>query len=149
MNIIADTCFWISLCDKTQSNHDEMVQILERIVKDGRHSIVVPHPVLYETLCTDFVKKYQEATLLTKLYFPLAAKISDADYLEEAYRTIEMQSCLRNGTASMVDVVIMLMVEKRENNIGAVLTTNGRDFGVFCQKHCIPMIDSLAVFQAI
>lgn len=149
MNIIADTCFWISLCDDSQPNHCEVVQIFDKIIRDGRHRIVVPHPVLYETLCTEMVKKTRVVLSLIERYFPLAERISDSDYVEEAYTAIENQAAMKDTTASMVDFVIMLMAERRDNNIGAILTANSRDFGGFCRKHCIPMIDRMAVLLAV
>lgn len=51
MIILADTCFWISLCDPTEHDHSETVAMMEKILRDNNHTILVPHPVLYETLC--------------------------------------------------------------------------------------------------
>ena len=148
MNILADTCFWISLCDSTETDHLETVSMMGKILRDKYHTIMVPHPVMYETLCSNMVKKPEQVKLLTK-YFANVVKISDADYVEKAYRLVEEQANRNNGTASMVDIAIMLMADDAKNNVKAILTRNGRDFSIFCRKHNIPMIDGMSILNAI
>lgn len=148
MNILADTCFWISLCDPTEHDHADVVAIMEKIMGDKTHKILVPHPVLYETLCSDMVKKPKQVLLLSQ-YFRQVVKVSDSEYVEAAYNLVEQQADMGRGTASMVDIAIMLMADDTKNNVKAILTRNGRNFAVFCQKRGIPMVDSLAVLEAI
>lgn len=148
MNIVADTCFWISLCDSTQANHSEVVSMMEKIIKDNCHRILVPHPVLYETLCSEMVKKPEQVILLTK-YFENVVKVSDYSYIETAYRLVEQQANLHNGTASMVDFSIMLIAADPKNDVRGILTQNGRDFSAFCHKHRMPMIDRMEILMAI
>ena len=148
MNILADTCFWISLCDPSEKDHTETVSMMEKFLSDRSHTILVPHPVLYETLRSEMVKNPKHVKILMQ-YFSRVDKLSDADYIENAYRAIEQQANLKNGTASMVDFVIMLMANDPRNNVKAILTKNGRDFASFCQKHRMLMIDSLAMLDVI
>ena len=148
MNILADTCFWISLCDPTESDHKETVAMMEKILCDKSYKILVPHPVLYETLCSDMVKKPKQVLLLAQ-YFRQVVKVSDTDYVDEAYKVVEQQANLGKGTASMVDIAIMLMADDVRNNVKAILTRNGRDFAVFCQKRGLPMIQNMEVLKAI
>ena len=82
-------------------------------------------------------------------YFARVEKLPDADYIENAYRAVEQQANMKNGTASMVDYAIMLMANDSRNNVKAILTRNGRDFALFCQNHRMLMIDSLAMLDAI
>lgn len=147
MNVIADTCFWISLCDPQEGNHDEVVCMMDKIKMDRHIRLLVPHPVLYETLCTRMVRRPDLVQSLTK-YFKDTEKIGDGDYIDTAYQVIAEQAANRNGDASMVDVVIMLMSEDPKNQIKGILTANRRDFALFCQKHSIPMLDTLAVLNA-
>lgn len=148
MNILADTCFWISLCDPTEGDHRETVSMMEKIIADRCHRVLVPHPVLYETLCSNMVKKPEQVKLLAQ-FFAHVVNVSDADYIDEAYRLVEQQANMNNGTASMVDIVIMLMADDTKNNVKAILTKNGRDFAVFCQKKQISMIDGMQMLKAI
>lgn len=148
MNILADTCFWISLCDPTENDHQETISMMEKLMDSKQHTVLVPHPVLYETLCSEMVKKPNQVELLTR-YFNYVQKISDAEYIHEAYRLVKEQASMRKGTASMVDLAIMLMADDAKNNVKAILTRNGRDFAVFCRKKGIPMVDNMAVLEAI
>ena len=148
MNILADTCFWISLCDPSEKDHIEVVAMMEIILEDGRYKVLVPHPVFYETLCSGMVKKPDQVLTLTK-FFERVEKVPDSDYFEEAYRLIERQASNNKGNASMVDIAIMLVANDLKNNVKALLTKNGRDFGSFCQKKGIPMIVNKAVLDSV
>lgn len=148
MNILADTCFWISLCDPTEKDHIEAVTMMEMISYDNAHTILVPHPVLYETLCSDMVKKPKQVLLLMQ-YFSHVVKVPDTDYIKDAYNFVEWQASMGKGTASMVDVAIMLMADDAKNNVKAILTKNGRDFALFCQKRGLPMIENIEILKAI
>lgn len=148
MSILADTCFWISLCDPTQHDHTEVEQMMKKIIRDKRHIIMVPHPVLYETLCSEMVKKPNQVLLLTR-FFSQVEKVSDEEYVDEACRLVEQQASMQKGTASMVDFAIMLMAEDPRNNVKGILTRNGRDFSSFCKKLRIPMIDNMAVLNTV
>ena len=148
MNILADTCFWISLCDSSESDHKEVMEMMDKILNDRSHRLMVPHPVLYETLCSEMVKKPRQVLLLTR-YFQYVEKVSDEGYVNEAYRLVEQQAAMSNGSASMVDISIMLMAEDPKNNVKGILTKNGRDFAAFCRRQGIPMIDSIEVLKAV
>ena len=145
---MADTCFWISLCDSSEQDHSEVKAMMDKILAENRHTILVPHPVLYETLCSEMVKKPGQVLILTR-YFKNVEKVSDSDCFEDACRLVEQQASQGKGTASMVDIAIMLMAENPRNNVKAILTRNGRDFGVFCSKKGMPMINSMAVLEAV
>lgn len=148
MNLIADSCFWFSLCDPSESDHTEIVSMMDTIRTRGCHIIVVPHPVLYETLCSRMVKKPDQVVSLTR-YLSYTQKISDSEYIEEAYRLVEQQATMNNGTASMVDIVIKLIANDPRNNVAAILTKNSRDFSVFCEKRGIPMVACKEILEAI
>ena len=148
MNILADTCFWISLCDSADPNHTETISMMSKITSDQCHSLLVPHPVLYETLCSQMVKKPTQVLQLIQC-FKTVVKIPDIDYMDKAYDQVEQQANMRKGTASMVDIVIMLMAEDAKNNVKAILTRNGRDFSSFCRKRGLLMVENMAILQAI
>ena len=148
MNLLADTCFWISLCDPTESNHSEAISMMETILATRTHTLLVPHPVLYETLRTEMVKKPERVLILTK-YIEQVVKVPDGDYIDEAFHLVEQQAIMRNGTASMVDIVIKLMADDLRNNVKGIITRNGRDFSAFCQKRKIPMVENKNILESI
>ena len=150
MNIIADTCFWISLCDPTESDHDEIMKMMDVMRRDRSHRILVPHPVLYETLRTNVVKKPEQVMLLIK-YFndDIVIRVPDNEYVDQAYTLVNQQAERGKGTASMVDIVIMLMAEDVRYRVKAILTKNGRDFVGFCQQKQIGMINCFETLKAL
>ena len=148
MNLLADTCFWISLCDSSELDSVEAKAIMEKILDSGNHKIMVPHPVLYETLCSKMVKKPTHVTLLTK-YFNQVEKVSDEAYIDEAFRLVEQQAAMQKGTASMVDILIMLVADDPKNNVKGIITRNGRDFASFCRDKQLAMIDTQDSLSAI
>lgn len=79
----------------------------------------------------------------------MAVKVSDKEYVNEAYQKIEQQATMQRGNASMVDIAIMLMAEDPRNNVKGILTFNGRDFSSFCQRNRIPMIENMTVLNSI
>lgn len=148
MNILADTCFWISLCDSSENDHIEVQAMVEKIFADKCHRILVPYPVLYETLCSEMVKRRDRVLFLTK-YFDDVVKVPDAEYVNEAYKIVKQQADLCKGTASMTDISIMLMAKDIKNNVKGILTRNGRDFSEFCRNLRIPMIENMAILEAV
>lgn len=148
MNILADTCFWISLCDPSESDHAETVSMMEKILSNKSNVIIVPHPVLYETLRTEMVKKPNQVLNLIK-YFSRVEKIPDTEYINEAFNLVDQQAHNKIGTSSMVDFALMLVAEDPKNNVKAILTRNARDFASFCQKKCIYMVNSITMLNAI
>lgn len=94
------------------------------------------------------VKKPKQVLLLAH-YFRLVVKVSDTDYVEEAYNVVGQQANMGKGTASMVDTALMFMADEVRNNVKAILTRNGRDFAVFCQKRGLPMIENMEILNAI
>lgn len=147
MNVIADTCFWISLCDPKDSNHEETVLMMETIMQNGSIRLLVPHPVLYESLCSKMVRKPNQVQTLTS-YFNLVDKVADEEYIDDAYSVIVDQAFHSSGEASMVDIVIMKMSVDPKNQVKGILTRNGRDFAQFCMKRRIPMINNISVLNA-
>lgn len=143
MNLIADTCFWISLCDPKESNHEEILNMMDKLLNDSQMHILVPHPVLYESLCSRMVRKPEQVQRLT-YYFNKTIKIPDQEYVNNAFQKIISQAENMKGEASMVDIVIMLMAEDPRYQVKGILTNNGRDFSQFCQRLKIPMLESFA-----
>ena len=102
----------------------------KKILAEKRHTILVPHPVLYETLCSEMVKKPNQVLILTRI-FRSVVKVPDSEYFEEACRLVEQQASENRGTASMVDFSIILMADDLRNNVRPLLSRNGCEFVVF------------------
>lgn len=137
--LIFDTCFWFALYDPSDSKHS----LASKMISDFENSdvkIIIPFPSLYETLNTDFVSKKKQLAAFREA-LSNRGKIEfvfDEPYKEEACSMTFDQD--KDKKASLVDNVILLMLEDKSLNIDAVVTFNGRDFAEPCRKHRKEMI---------
>lgn len=125
--LIVDTCIWYALLDKADDKHNYADEI-ERVLQS--HQIIIPFPVLYETLNTRFVKNnYQQCQRIFD-FINNPAKVTiipDDRYREKALQIINQNSSKKQQHA-LVDLVIRLMME--DVNLGplAVYNFNVDDF---------------------
>src|SRR5689334_9671593 len=86
--VLADTGYWIALFDPRDTKHETVAETADLI---ETLTLVVPWPVLYETLRTRFVRRRDwVARLDRRLLRPNVAFIDDRDYCNDAYsRTVE------------------------------------------------------------
>lgn len=53
-NVLVDTCFWSAYFDERDSHYQEAQELMKIL---NNVNILIPHPVLYETLNTRFVSR--------------------------------------------------------------------------------------------
>lgn len=135
-NILVDTCFWYALYDESDQYH-ATAQKIQDYLEYG--NILIPHPVLYETLNTKFTKKHirrfddylkRDSTFL----------ISDEKYKSIALNLVLESSIEGKRPMSLVDMTIRLMMEDVNLHIGALITFNVGDFVDICCPNRIELI---------
>lgn len=138
--IIVDTGVWYAICDTRDPFHSK---IDEKIAwfEENTSTIIIPWPILYETLKTRFVKnKIAVSTLELKLKSPRMVFIDDAKWREDAIE-LAIHSTLRsNRSLSMVDCLIRLMLEDVNLRVDALMTFNERDFVDVCTPRNIELL---------
>lgn len=137
-NILVDSCFWYALFDSADKYHykaHEMKDYLEY------GNIILPFPVLYETLNTRFSKRENwmsafEEYLNRKTTF----LIPDTEYREQALSNTFFYSLVQKRPIALVDMSIRFMLEDINLNINTLITFNVRDFTDICASKGIELI---------
>lgn len=125
--LIVDTCIWYALFDPTDDKHSYS-DIIENILE--YHNLIIPYPVLYETLNTRFVKNnYKQCDgLFSFINDPQKVSlVPDCRYREKALNIIK-QGLNNHQHYSLVDIIIRLMMEDVDLGDKSVLSFNKNDF---------------------
>ncbi|MBF0507846.1 MAG: hypothetical protein HQK57_02845 [Deltaproteobacteria bacterium] len=134
--VMVDTSFWIALYDIKDRRHSEAVD-RESVLTIS--NVILPWPILYETLRTRFVKRpwgLQFRLLLSTLQ---VSHVCDTPYRQRAYDDTVSDSNVRRGI-SMVDMLIRLMLEDKSLGITHLLTFNVKDFEDVCRERRIELV---------
>jgi len=138
-SVLVDTGVWIALCDLRDRTVDEstMNDIYDRVIA---HSIVIPWPVVYETLRTRFVRnRLALSRFEQEVKSPRVILVDDAPYRDSAI-SLSIESSLRRGRPlSMVDCVIRLLLDDISTKIKYMVTFNPKDFTDVCTSRRIEL----------
>jgi predicted nucleic acid-binding protein len=135
--VLADTGVWYAMFDRRDpywGRTEEKEELLDQF------ALVIPWPILYETLRTRMVnnrqalQRFQEYLKRSRAVF-----LDDSLYREEAL-DLAFSSALRCfRPLSLVDCTIRLMLEDTNVRINYLATFNERDFADVCHKRHIEM----------
>ncbi len=138
--VLVDTGAWIALCDASDANHPAVAGYADVIEV---HPLVVPWPIMYESLRTRFTRRPAWVTAFHALVGSGRRGVSlvdDAEYRDDAYSlTVEYATRLKRDV-SMVDMLCRLLIEDRRVRVDVLLTTNRRDFADVCYANGVEMI---------
>ncbi len=136
--VLVDTGFWIALFDPRDAEHEnagrnaDFIEIL---------TLIVPWPVVYETLRTRFVRRPDWiARLDDRFKQPNTVFIDDRDYCEEAYSLVVEHTLRLHRPISMVDMLCRMLIEDSTVRVDSLLTTNPKDFIDLCGRHGVEML---------
>ena len=138
-SILVEAGVWYALCDRRDRTVSQEVidSIYERI---KIHSIVLPWPILYETLRTRFVRsRLAMERFEQEIKSRRVVLLDDAPYRDDALdHTIEW-SLRRGRPLSLVDCVLRLLLDDRQTRIRSLVTFNQRDFADVCASRRIEL----------
>ena len=136
---IVDTGVWYAMfCGK--DGHYEAAQ---RIEKDLRpFKVIVPWPVLYETLRTSFVKqKVAFEQFQIYLQSPRIERVQDDKYRRDAFdESVALSQRSPPRPISMVDCLVRMMILDVNMNIRYLATFNVGDFADVCRERQVQII---------
>lgn len=139
-NVLVDTCFWFAYFDERDSFYQK-AQELKKILNNINNILIIPHPVLYETLNTRFVsRKLWMDEFKRLLESPSVVIISDEQYKARALDSILRDPTISKRTISLVDMIIRLMIEDVNLNVSALITFNEKDFIDLCMHKRISLL---------
>lgn len=137
-NILVDSCFWYALFDSSDKYHSK-AQDMKDYLDFG--NIILPFPILYETLNTRFSKRdswmsiFEEYTKKETTYL-----VPDTEYREEALTNTFFYSLGKKRPMALVDISIRLMLEDVKLNVNTLITFNVADFVDVCTSKRIELI---------
>jgi predicted nucleic acid-binding protein len=130
--ILVDTAFWIAWLDPRDQHHHEALA-KENWLTDAQ--IMVPWPIVYETVRTRLVRRPEKLLQLDRvLKRPQVNLVDDSDFRADAYDLTVEYAAHRKRSISMVDMLCRLLIEDVNTRIDAMLTTNPEDFRDVCQR---------------
>ncbi len=137
-NILIDSCFWYALFDASDTHHSK-AQKLAEYLDFGK--IIIPFPILYETLNTRFVKRKHWISIFNEyLTRETTVIVFDDKYRGKALETTMIDSQLGTRPMSLVDMTIRLMLDDVNLNISTLITFNVGDFIDVCSSKRIELI---------
>ena len=135
---LVDTGFWIALFDPQEDQHEVVGENDSWL---DLATVVVPWPVLYETVRTRFVRHPEWLQVFDqRLKKPNVVFIDDAPYCQEAYELSVDFSTRLKRPISMVDMLCRLLIDDPNVRIDYMLTTNPGDFHDVCRTNSVELL---------
>jgi predicted nucleic acid-binding protein len=136
--VLADTGVWYAMFDQRDPYHQHALQ---KAAKFDALRVVMPWPVMYETLRTRLVRNYIALVRLDKfLRGPNIVYLDDAPLRETAMELAFESSLQRKRPLSMVDCLIRLLLEDINTRISYLATFNVGDFSDVCRIKGVEII---------
>ena len=132
--LLVDTGFFIAMYDERDAHHAEAQDKQELL---DLFAIILPWPVLYETINTRFSRRRGIMARFNALIASSnTALLDDSPYRDEAYQTVARNV---DRPLSLVDAVLRSIIEDTNVAVTAVLTFNQGDFHDVCQRHSVEL----------
>ena len=140
--ILVDSAFFIALFHPGDTHHKKAIEKQEWL--DG-FRIIVPWPILYETINSQFVNSPETIRSFEKIMRRLHTnRLDDSKYREEAYENtlaLAKRGYKRGyGAISLVDSVLHAILKDVNVRISAMLTFDHRDFVPICASRNIEIL---------
>lgn len=136
-NVLVDSGYFFALMNRRDAHHEEAVASREWLDK---LRIVIPWPILYETLNTRFMRKSAWIQEFEGI-MDRAELIDDRPYRDRILDAASGNTGFR-AELILVDRVMMEVAQDKNIRIGAILTFNHRDFEIFCAHNRIEYLCS-------
>ncbi len=149
MNVCVDACFMLALYDKRDGHHEVATELFQQLFDTASHQLVVPWPILHETVSTRMARRRDSMELLERDLTRLRGKnrllmLFDRKMREQALVESFEELQRRGGSyraLSLVDRVMRLMLLHPKHRLHALVTFNRDDFEDVCVSRKIQLID--------
>ncbi len=139
--VYVDSGFLIALYDETDEHHSSAKDDFVKYFDAVPNKLVVPWPILFETISTRMAKNKKRISMLEKDLKKLKEQqrlelLNDVDYREKALDECfkETQKPRNYRALSLVDRVIRNMLSDVSLRIDYFMTFNVKDFEDVCRK---------------
>lgn len=135
--LLPDSGFFMALYDPRDENHAAAQEKREWL---DMLPIVLPWPVLYETVNTRFARRPAiMARFDAVVMHPDTRLLDDSRYRSDAYRTV-MAIEQRGRPLSLVDAVLRSVIDDPNVALAALLTFNLPDFVDVCRQNSVEVL---------
>ncbi len=139
--LLVDTGFFIALFNPRDQHH---AAALEKQDWLEMLSIVMPWPILYETIDMRFARRPATiARFESIIHAPETEFLDDGPYRLEAYEDTLAQAKAQRHAMSLVDSVLCAILADTNVRIDAMLTFNFRDFSPICNLRGVELLTDL------
>lgn len=136
--ILLDTGYLYALYTPGDDYYSRAAELCE-LLNVG--TIIIPYPVLYETINTKFAKNKNGIIMLKAILNKSSTiRVDDTKYREKALELTLEYAVDKNRALSLVDMIIRLMLEDTNLKIDALFTFNPGDFYDVCTNCRIELI---------
>jgi len=136
--ILIDTGCWIAYYEPNQKAHSWAIE--QTPLFESQH-ILMPWPLVYETLRTKFVKHPNRVVQWELLLKRLRVEFLNDDHLvDEVYRQTLLFASRGTRRISMVDALCRFVLADPATRIQTLFTTNPKDFHDVCKSRNIDMV---------
>lgn len=137
-NVLVDTGFWYAAFENRDPYHGDAQEKLELL---DHLRILLPWPILYETLRTRFVRNALALARFEKeIKSPRIVFLDDSTYRMSALDIAIESSFRHKRSLSMVDSMIRLALEDKSLRIKYLATFNIKDFADVCYRNAVELI---------
>jgi predicted nucleic acid-binding protein len=137
-NVLTDTGLWYALFDARDQYHERANEKAEYL--DMLH-IILPWPILYETLRTRLVRNRESLRLFENFLSTLGITyLDDAEYRDAALRMSFDSSLNHFRPLSLVDCLIRLVLNDVNVRVDYFVTFNEGDFEDICRARSIKFL---------
>ena len=136
--LLVDTGFFFALFNPKDQYHDDACEKQEWL---EHLSVVMPWPILYETINTRFVRQAETVARFESIMrAPDTEFLDDNPYRFEVYRDTIEQAKTRRHAMSLVNSVLYAILNDINVRIDAMLTFNSRDFAEICRIQKVELL---------
>ena len=136
--LLVDSGFFFALFNPRDQYHADACEKQDWLEE---LSVVVPWPILYETVNTRFIRR--PATIVQFESILLAhdtVLLDDSPYRLEAYEDVFARAKTQRNAMSLVDAVLCAILADTNIRIDAMLTFNSIDFGPICSVQKVELL---------
>ena len=136
--LLVDSGFFFALFNTRDQHHNEASDKQEWLES---LSIVIPWPILYETINTRFVRQPHNIARFESIINGTETEfLDDHRYRNEAYNSALALAKTRRNTMSLVDSILYAIIDDINVRIDAMLTFNSRDFSHVCRINRVELL---------
>jgi predicted nucleic acid-binding protein len=136
--VLVDTGAWIALFDESSGDHEEIIKYADVI---EAFPLIVPWPIVYETLRTRFARRPAWVTAFNSSISRAGVTlVDDSMYRVDAFSLTVDYATRRKRDISMVDMLCRLLIEAPDVKVDCLITPNKKDFVDVCYANGVEIL---------